>query len=55
MGHKENRHKDMSRQIYYELGECGEAKDGENYSHELRKPEVGEDAWQGSGDRTETV
>lgn len=30
VGHMKNRHTGMSRQIYWELEECGEEKDGEN-------------------------
>lgn len=45
----------MPRQIYYKLGECWEAKQGENYSQEAIEIEIGEGAWQGKGDMTETV
>lgn len=45
----------MSRQIYYKLGELWEAKQGENYSYGVIEIEIGEDAWQGNGDMTETV
>lgn len=55
VGHEKKRHKDMSRQIYYKLGECWEAKQGGNYSYEVIEIEIGEDAWQGNGDMTETI
>lgn len=55
VGQKKKRQKDMSRQIYYKLGECGKAKQGGNYPYEVIELEIGEDAWQGNGDTTETV